>query len=77
LIGRARRRLPNDQRYLAHRRQLVSGNVNDTPEGAPGGLMYAALPPHITLANFEALMRLLVETKRITKRGDRYFSAGA
>jgi hypothetical protein len=39
--------------------------------------MYAALPPHITLANFEALMRLLVETKRITKRGDRYFSAGA
>jgi hypothetical protein len=47
--------------------------VNETPAGAPGGVMYAALMAHITLAQFEAMMRLLVETGRVTKRGDLYF----
>jgi hypothetical protein len=55
--------------------------VNDTPTGAPGGVMYAALMTEsqgrFTLAQFEAMMRLLVETGRVTRRGELYFPAGA
>jgi hypothetical protein len=55
----------------------VIATVNDTPTGAPGGLMYAALMPYLSLAQFEAMMRLLVETGRVIRRGELYFPAGA
>ena len=55
----------------------VIATVNEMPTGAPGGPMYAALMAHISLDQFEMMMRLLVETKRVTKRGDLYFPGGA
>jgi hypothetical protein len=55
----------------------VIATVNESPQGAPGGVMYAALMPYLSLAQFEAMMRLLVETGRVTRRGDLYFPAGA
>ena len=47
--------------------------VNETPSGAPGGYLYAALMQYLSLAEFESLMRVLVEAGRITRRGDLYF----
>jgi uncharacterized membrane protein YozB (DUF420 family) len=49
--------------------------VNLMPTGAPAEPMYAALMPYLSLAQFESMMRLLVETGRVTKRGDLYFPA--
>jgi hypothetical protein len=55
----------------------VIATVNETPDGAPAGPMYAALMPYLSLAQFDAMMRLLVETGRITRRGDLYFPVKA
>lgn len=35
--------------------------------------MYAALMAHMSLAQFQSMMDLLVYAKRITRRGDVYF----
>jgi hypothetical protein len=51
--------------------------VNEMPHGAAAGPMYVALMPYLSLAQFSSMMRLLVETKRVTKRGDLYYPAGA
>jgi len=53
----------------------VAGVVNETPRGAPGALIYVALAPFLSVAEFKSMMRLLVETKRIAMRGDRYYPA--
>ena len=69
--------MTRDQRdaLLTARRiaEAVIEVVNETPQGAPGGLLYAALMNHMTLDQFESLMRLLVETGKVVKRGDLYF----
>jgi hypothetical protein len=53
--------------------EAVIAVVNETPTGAPGGLLYAALMEHgMSLNDFEMLMSVLVEAKRISKRGDLY-----
>jgi hypothetical protein len=46
---------------------------NETPTGAAGGTLYAALTAYLGLDQFEAMMRALVAAKRISRRGDRYF----
>lgn len=44
--------------------------------GQPSGTLYAALMPSgITLIEYERLMRLVLETGRIHKRGHLYFSS--
>jgi hypothetical protein len=44
--------------------------------GAPGGHLYAALMSHgMSLDSFEKLMGVLVEMKRVKKRGQLYFAA--
>ena len=47
--------------------------INETPAGASGGALYSALMEHISIDDFNAMMRVLVEAKRVTKEGDRYF----
>ena len=46
-------------------------------QGVPGGTLYAALMTvGCSLDQFEGLMRALVETRQVTRRGDLYFAAG-
>jgi hypothetical protein len=49
--------------------------IHETPEGAPGGHLYAALMQYKSLDQFEAMMRALVEAKRVRRHGDLYFPA--
>jgi hypothetical protein len=53
----------------------VEGVINETPRGAPGALLYVALAPFLSVADFTAMMRVLVEAKRIARQGDRYYPA--
>jgi hypothetical protein len=55
--------------------QAVIDTVNETPQGAPGGPMYAALMQYMTLDQFTGMMDSLIYAKRITRRGDFYFPA--
>jgi hypothetical protein len=50
--------------------------INETPEGAPGGLLYAPLMGLIDLAAFNRIMGLLVAAGWVTQRGDLYFPTG-
>jgi hypothetical protein len=56
--------------------EAITATVNENPLGAPRGVMYAAVMAHLSLDQFEAIMRVLVEAGRITKRGDCYFPPG-
>jgi hypothetical protein len=56
--------------------EAVIAVLNQTPQGATADAIYAALTEHLTRADFDAMMRLLVEAERISRRGDRYFPAG-
>jgi hypothetical protein len=62
---------------LAIRRiaDAIITTVNETPHGAPAGPMYAAVMQYMTLDQFEAMMRALVEAKRVHRQGDLYFPA--
>jgi hypothetical protein len=51
--------------------------VNETPHGAPGGVMYAAVMEYMSITQFQTMMRVLVEAGRITKRGNLYFPAAS
>lgn len=55
--------------------EAVTAVVNQTPAGAPGELLYAAVREHLGRAEFDRMMRALVEARRVGKRGDRYFPA--
>jgi hypothetical protein len=45
-------------------------------DGAPGGVLYAALMTHgMTLSQFEYVMNALVRAKRVTRRGQLYFAS--
>ncbi len=45
--------------------------------GVPGGTLYAALMTYgCTLEQFEGLMRALVATRRVVRRGDLYVRRG-
>jgi hypothetical protein len=78
--------LPQETLVMAHPREqrdallvlrriadAITATVNETPPGAPGGVMYAAVMQHLSLDQFEAIMRVLVEAGRLTKRGDCYY----
>jgi hypothetical protein len=56
--------------------EAVTATVNETPQGAPSGVMYAAVMAHLSLDQFEAIMRALVEAGRVRRQGDLYFPAG-
>jgi hypothetical protein len=53
--------------------EAVTAVVDETPTGAAGGTLYAALTAYLGLHQFEAMMRALVAAERISRRGDRYF----
>jgi hypothetical protein len=55
--------------------QALIDTVNETPQGAPAGPMYAALMQYMTLDQFTAMMDSLVYAKRIRREGDLYFPA--
>jgi hypothetical protein len=77
-MSRARRMTREDRTALitAHRVALaVTAVVNETPTGAAGGALYAALTAYISVEQFGAMMRGLVAAERISRRGDRYFPA--
>jgi hypothetical protein len=49
--------------------------VKACPDGAPGGILYAALMGYgCTLEQFEMLMTVLVEAKKVRKSGQLYFA---
>lgn len=53
--------------------KVVVDTVNECPDGAPGGPMYAALMQHMSLDQFTAMMNSLVYAKRIRRQGEVYF----
>lgn len=53
--------------------QAIIETVNDCPNGAPGGPMYAAVMQYMTLDQFETMTNSLVYAKRISRKGDLYF----
>jgi hypothetical protein len=54
---------------------IVIEAIQASPQGAPGGHLYAALmSTGMTLEQFERLINLLVETGKVTKRGQLYFA---
>jgi hypothetical protein len=55
--------------------KAVIDTVNETPQGAPAGPMYATLMQYMTLDQFTAMMDSLVYAGRITRRDDLYFPA--
>ena len=55
--------------------KAVIDTVNETPQGAPAGSMYAALMQYMTLDQFQTMMDSLVYAKRIRREGDLYFPA--
>jgi hypothetical protein len=53
--------------------QAVIATINETPQGAPGGPMYAALMQYISLDQFQTMMDSLVHARRIRREGGLYF----
>lgn len=54
--------------------RAIVQTVNETPEGAPGGILYAVLMSQgCTLNQFETLMSALVMQGIIRKQGDCYY----
>jgi hypothetical protein len=51
----------------------VTAVVAETPHGAPSGHLYAVLMQHLTLDQFQSLMSVLVEAKRVRRLGNLYF----
>jgi hypothetical protein len=49
--------------------------INDTPSGAHPDRLYPPLQEYLSRAQFKQTMRLLVEAKRVARRGDRYYPA--
>lgn len=53
--------------------QAILETIRCSPDGAPGGHLYAALMAHgCTLIQFESIMAGLVQAGAITKRGECY-----
>jgi hypothetical protein len=53
--------------------EAITATVNETPRGAPAGALYVGLMQHLTLDQFEAIMRVLVEAGRMRRQRDLYF----
>jgi hypothetical protein len=48
--------------------------IKETPDGAPGGILYAALMGHMSLAQFEGIMSVLIKAGLVRKSGHCYFA---
>jgi hypothetical protein len=48
--------------------------VAECPQGAPGGVLYAALMSRMSLQTFEQIMAGLVDAKRLRRSGELYFA---
>jgi hypothetical protein len=57
--------------------EAMVATVNETFDGAPAGVLYAALMAYMTYDQFLVMMNLLVNIGKVTKRGHLYFPAGA
>jgi len=51
----------------------VEAVVNDRPTGSPAIAMFQAVCTHVLRNEFELLLRGLVATRKITRKGDIYF----
>lgn len=49
--------------------------IQESPNGAPAGPMYAATMGMIDLSTFEAIMQALVEAGKVKKVGHVYYAA--
>lgn len=47
--------------------EAVVATINQTPQGAPGGALYAALMPYLSLDQFQIMMDSLVYAKRVRR----------
>jgi hypothetical protein len=47
--------------------------VQECPQGAPAGVMYAAVMGIVTLDQFEVIMSALVEAGKVRKSNNQYF----
>ena len=55
----------------------ICETICESPNGAPGGHLYAALMTYgMGLETFEAIMAALVTAGKVIKRGDCYYAAG-
>jgi hypothetical protein len=55
----------------------IVDTIKETPEGAPGGILYAACMSFgMSYEAFETLMSALVEVGAVEKRGQLYFATG-
>lgn len=65
----------NARQFLLAIIDAVYQTIVETPEGAPGGVLYAGLMGHgISLDQFETLMGALVMSGKVEKRGECYFA---
>jgi hypothetical protein len=73
------RRLTREQRneLLTARRlaEAIEVVVNEMPQGAPAGPMYAALMPWVSLEQFQMCLNVLVQAGRIRRRRNVYYPA--
>jgi hypothetical protein len=53
----------------------VEAVINDTPTGAPAGVMYGAICTMIAVSDFQRMLALLVETGRVYRKGNTYYPA--
>ena len=71
------RREPKTRALLAFCDAIVDIVQAGGDQGMPGGTLYAALMTYgVTLEQFESIMRALVDTKQVEKRGQLYFGRG-
>lgn len=52
---------------------IILETIQELPDGAPAGPIYAALMGVISLEEFERIMSALVTAGVVTKRGHQYF----
>ena len=61
---------PNQAKALIALCEIILETVQESPDGAPSGVIYAALMSiGISLAQYEALVDVLVKSGRITRSG--------
>ena len=69
---------PEQARAIRAIAKAVVDTVNETPTGAPGGLIYAALMAHgVSFSQYQGLMRGLLATGKVRQEGDLFFAGDA
>jgi hypothetical protein len=65
----------HEQRLVLALADAIVSTVHECPDGAPGGVLFAALMPYLSLHQFEAVMSALVFAERVRRVGHLYFPA--